>query len=329
LIHPVCWDLALTKEGKPNLPYLSSVAESQQKPVAQVEREFMELLQWEREVNQQQKRYIDGMGKDEAMIVYPIGRRQAMLELEEHCKQRLGERCVIVRSESPQMNRKVDFREILPDAVRLQIADDLMEAIQRNGEDPKFDLEMITYNRIIAYEIEQEFAKRGLRFDPKTVEAVAFGEGFAACAMNWKAMVPYYLGMSNPIENDFLLSVDGPIQLRFATFKERIALDEDVRLFLWTLKDGRPLALFGRARARFSDPQLHVELPFKDDQIRLLRQSGKEELIAPGDDGKMRVPVYAALRRTGDFPAYIVGQDMTLSEFRQGLVAAFASSRSE
>jgi hypothetical protein len=262
------------------------------------------------------------MGGDEAMIVYPIGRRQAMLELEQHCERRLGKRCLIVRSESPQMNRKVDFREILPEAVRLQIADDLLEAIQKNGQDPKFDLEMIAYNRIIAFEIEEEFAKRGITFDPKTVEAVAFGEGFAACAMNWKAMVPYYLGMSKPIENDFLLSVDGPVQLRFSTFRERIALGDDVRLFLWELKDGRPLALYGRARARFSDPQLFVELPFRNDQVRLLRQSGKEELIVPEDDGKTRVPVYAALRRTGDFPAYIVGQDVLFSEFRRKLLTA-------
>ena len=45
LIHPVCWDLGLTKEGKPRSSYLSSVAESHQKPVHQVEQEFMELLQ--------------------------------------------------------------------------------------------------------------------------------------------------------------------------------------------------------------------------------------------------------------------------------------------
>jgi hypothetical protein len=228
----------------------------------------------------------------------------------------------VVRSESPQDNRKVDYRKVLPESMRLHIADDLLKAVQQNGTDPKFDMEVIFYNAIVANEIQSEMAKRDLQFDPKTVKAVAFGEGFAACAMTWKAMLPHYLDLSNPIENDFELSVDGPIQLRRASFKERVALDGDVRLFLWQLPDGRPMALYARATARYADPQLHVRLPFPPGAVRMIAGGGKEQPASTDKNGTPRVCVYTSLRRTGDAPEYFTASGIGFDEFRRALLKA-------
>jgi hypothetical protein len=196
-------------------------------------------------------------------------------------------------------------------------------------------LEVIFYSCMLAYEVQDEFRKRGLHFDPKSVEAVAFGEGLVQCAMDWNGMVSHYLGLAKPINNDYQLSVSGMRLLRSATFKERIALSQDVRLFLWELKDGRPMPLFARAQARLSDPQLSVRLPLDPKNIQVFAVSG--ELLWPhfvgfvnsstcqGDSpvqaniiGSLGVPVYAALRQLpSNQPAYIVATGVSFDEFRR------------
>ena len=195
------------------------------------------------------------MGSDEALVIYPIGNRPAMQALEKAGKEKLGGRCLVIRSESPSANEKVDYRELLPDAVKIELLDDLLEAVRHNSDTWNAQaLEVIFYNRMIALEIAREFRKRRLQVDPKTVDALAFGEGFEQCATTWKAMVGTYLGWARPIEIDYNLSVSGMPLLRQAKFQERGALGEDVRLFLWELEDGRPMAWFARTRAVYPRP---------------------------------------------------------------------------
>ena len=198
LIHPVCWDLALAEGGRmrPDFLYQSFTYRG---GAWYDKQEFYEILEWERRVNRKQKEYIRAMGPDEALIIYPIGNRPAMQALEKEGLQRLGRRCVIVRSESPSANHKVDYRQLLPDAVKIELLDDLLEAVRHNSDTWNAQaLEVIFYNRMIALEIEREFKKRRLQVDPQKVEALAFGEGFEQCATTWKAMVGTYLGRDQP-----------------------------------------------------------------------------------------------------------------------------------
>src|SRR5260370_42217738 len=100
--------------------------------------------------------------------------------------------------------------------------DDLLEAVHKNGDAwSARALKIILHSRLRARIIEDEPRKRALHFDPKTVEAVAFGEDFEECAMEWKRMVSDYLNLTKPIENDSELSVSGMPLLGSATFKER------------------------------------------------------------------------------------------------------------
>lgn len=260
-----------------------------------------------------------------------------MKDIEQFGQEKLGRRCMILRAESPN-SKKIDSRNLLPAAVKLELVDEILDALQKRGDTWSTAamevLEVMFYNRMIAIEIQEELQKRNLHYDPKTVDAVAFGEGFEQCAMTWKAMVPYYLGLTKPIENDFELSVSGMPLLRFATFKERIALSDDVRLFLWELKDGRPMALFSRAHARLADPQFHVTLPLgvKKIQIKVFTKHGEQlwPLASIGDlpvkadlAGPIKVPVYTSLRQLAtDRAAYVVASGMNLDEFRQMLLAA-------
>ena len=345
LIHPVCWDLALAKGNRigPNFRYQSFTYRG---GAWYDEKEFYEILEWERQVNQRQKEYIRGMKSDEALIIYPIGQRPAMKELEELGQRILDRRCIIIRSESPSANEKVDYRAMFPNPVKIQLLDDLLEAVRYNSDTWNAQaLEVIFYNRMIALEIKQEFKKRQLKVDPKTVTAVAFGEGFEQCATTWKAMVGEYLGWAKPIENDYNLSVSGMPLLRGAILREKISL-KNVRLFLWKLQDQRTMAWLARTGGRLSDPQLFISLPFGLKEFKLFDEFGtqlwpkpvreKEKLggvhwwwmglandspIRLGFKGHMRVPIAVGLiQLPTDRNIFIVSNGVSFETFRKSLI---------
>ena len=348
LIHPVCWDLALAEGGRmrPDFRYQSFTYRG---GAWYDEQEFYEILEWERRVNQKQKEYIRAMGTDEALVIYPIGNRPAMQALENEGRKRLGRRCLIIRSESPSANQKVDYRQLLPDAVKIELLDELLEAVRHNSDTWNAQaLEVIFYNRMIALEIEREFRKRRLQVDPQRVAALAFGEGFEQCATTWKAMVGTYLGWSRPIEIDYNLSVSGMPLLRGARFKERVAVGEEVRLFLWELKDGRPMAWFVRTRGSLAQAQLFVSLPFDLKAFKLFDEFGAQLWPDPVREtqhlggvhwwwmgsandsplrfdlkGPVRVPVSVGLRQLPtDRNIFIVSSGIPFDEFRRALTGS-------
>ena len=348
LIHPVCWDLALAEGGRmrPDFRYQSFTYRG---GAWYDEQEFYEILEWERRVNRKQKEYIRAMGPDEALVIYPIGNRPAMQALENEGRERLGRRCLIIRSESPSANRKVDYRQLLPDAVKIGLLDELLEAVRHNSDTWNAQaLEVIFYNRMIALEIEREFQKRRLQVDPKRVEALAFGEGFEQCATTWKAMVGTYLGWSRPIEIDYNLSVSGMPLLRGARFKERVAVGEEVRMFLWELEDGRPMAWFVRTRGSLAQAQLFVSLPFDLKAFKLFDEFGAQLWPDPVREtqhlggvhwwwmgsandsplrfdlkGPVRVPVSVGLRQLPtDRNIFIVSSGIPFDEFRRALTGS-------
>ncbi len=331
LIHPVCWDLALGRDGTAH-GYITSV-ENARRGAWYEAREFQDILAWERRVNQKQKEYIERMRPDEAMILYPIGDKPAMRELIRFAEMTLGPRVLVIRSESPSGNTKVDYRTLLPPNARLQLADELLETVRRNDDKwSAMALEVIFYNRMIAEEISTEFRKRNLRYDPKTVKTVAFGEGFEQCAMTWKAMVPHYLGLAEPIENDFDLSVSGMPLLRTAKLRERVSLANDVRLYLWELADGRQMALYAKARAHLVDPRLHVSLPFAPADVKVFDDGGRltwpraetgAEPVEASPSASLRIPVFFGIRQFADDRAcYLVVKNVKFDEFRKSLVNA-------
>jgi hypothetical protein len=330
LIHPVCWDLGLDTTGRPSRAYISLISRMRGGAWFD-EREYLEVLAWEKRVNEKQRQYISKMGPDEVLIVYPIGNRKAMTDLQEYAEQRLGRRCIIVHSTPPIRNE--DPRQFLPEPLKSELMDELVETVQKNGYDWSAGaLKVILYNRKIAMEIRREFGQRGLHFDPTTVKMLAFGEGFEQCAMTWKAMLPYYLDLREPIENDYELSVSGMPLLRLADFKERVALQGDVRLFLWQLRDGRPMGLFARGMARLADPQLFTSISVDPKKIAVFSEGGEQFWPSTSESGpavrassgsSIRIPVYTALRQfPTDKADYIVGDGLTFDEFRRALVSS-------
>src|SRR5687767_12789050 len=133
LIHPVCWDLALGDDGKIKPSYRYQVF-TYRGGAWYDEKEFYEILEWERRVNQKQIEYIQLMGNSEVLVIYRIGDRPAMRKLEEAGQRALGRRCIIVDSQSPSDNEAVDYRKLLTDDVKIELLDDLLEAVRWNSD---------------------------------------------------------------------------------------------------------------------------------------------------------------------------------------------------
>lgn len=284
LIHPVCW-----AEGCPNGRVAGHILR---------EDEFLANLVLERRIRAKQNELIETMDDRDVLILYPIGQGTEMQELERFAKTRLGDRCLILRRAPPQRS---DYERYLPREILADLSLEVMRAYVEFGYAwlPKA-IKVLYVNRAYALDIEEELRQRGLVIDPATVVADAFGEGFEACAMTWKGMLAHYLGWAHPIENRYELSVSGAPFLVHADFRERVALRDDIRLFLWTSSHGRQIGFYARAGFRMHDHQRFARLPTNDLPVEIWTGGaerrwpvrGAEALSVKPEVGSIAVAVY-------------------------------------
>jgi hypothetical protein len=335
LIHPYCWSLhcEIPADRDPVLWKASLAREL---------RNHRDHLQ-----------FISGMGPGEVLAIYPIGDSPPMRALVEHARARLGPRCQVItwRVANPApllagvrdpIRRWLDTDDPLPGKeqyvrdtfsdfgarpMREDVAGQVEEEIRQACSVIGYDwlpaaIKVIYYNRAVALEIEEHFRRNGLTFDPRTVEGLAFGEGFAACAMTWKCMLPGYLGLARPIENDFDLSTEGLAFLNEARLRERLDLGGDLRLFLIEGPEGLPVALFARAQARLADPYFYARLPLAALPTLEIPGSWPPAGGVPHplhqEDGQLFVPVHTGLRR-GLEGRYLLAPGMDFDGFASAM----------
>jgi len=340
LIHPCCW--ALTDE--PGAEYMETTGV--------LPSEWYAARNLEREVNRKQKEFIQRMGADEVLIIFPSGDSAPMRELIATAERELGERCLIpqppVRAVPPQMLEMEEpirhfledeemegrdaFWEVVQPPLLAEMKREIRDACSAIGYDwSPHVLRVVLESRLCARELATALAARELSVDPATVEAEAFGEGFEQCAMTWKALLPGYLGWHKPIENNYDLSVSGFTLLFNSSFRERIDLAGDIRLFLWEKWYGIPVAFMVRASARLADRRTFVEIPT---DLGIFEVWSERKTVWPAaawpfgaDKGILRVPVMTAL---GRFPGlnrcYLIGSSFSYDEFRDLLLNASIST---
>ena len=341
MIHPTCWAEHL--DGPPDHFVQSGGTLS----------DWYAAVNWEKQVNGRQKELIDRMGPDEALIICPIGSSPAMRDLEEHGQAVLGRRCLILSTPVPAtprfqkgvpdpLRRFLDgedpeeartFWDVVPHRIRDELAAEFRRAADAWGWDWTPGVLRVTAgNRLYAQEIADEFEARGLEVDPVTVSSVAFGEGFEECAVSWKSLVADYLGWDGAIENSFDLSVSGAHVLFDARLKERLALERDIRLFLWEKSQGRYLGLYMRARTRLGDPHFDAHVPLDG---AVLEAWGIRDKLWPAEhpslsveNGRLRVPVLSGMPKdTHDETCYLVGCNLPYQRFRDLLAGAAVTER--
>ena len=344
-IHAYCWSL-----HGPTVPKGRDAALWH----AQMSREL-----W---LHTRQMEAISNMKPDEALVIYPIGNPAPQRHMIEHAKRVLGPRCIVITRQTagdevfagvqdpirkfldepdwPERdtwvhNMLTDFgKRPEPPGIAAEMRAEVREACAELGYDwAPAAIEVAYYQRMIAYDIKEAFRTGGLAFDPATVECVAYGEGFEECSMSWKSMVANYLGLANPIENDYERSVSGAPFLVDATFKERVALSDNVRLFLWEGKDGQHVALYTRAGTRLEDPQYYAHfdiasrvggrtftLEVKSSFTGVFWES-KSHTVIPVVSAT--APAFAATRRGGgDYFLHLIGSGEPFEDFRNRMAAA-------
>src|SRR5436309_2719992 len=120
-----------------------------------------------------------------------------------------------------------------------------------------------------AERVKHTFRQRGLTFDPRTVQAEGWGESFEGCVANYSRYLGTYLGLANPIEDNFEMTVPDAPFLLTARFVERVPLERSVRLYLWETQEGRLVALFQKAQAVIGEPSLFAQFPLRGMRIEV------------------------------------------------------------
>ena len=344
MFHPVCWrNYGATPPPQADAKLWAACYERELK------------------INERQKQFISALKPDAALVLFPIGQSPAMRELEEHATSALGPRCVIVRRNgwdppaawgkldnpigeflnNPQLAGRAEFVRPVPAGIQTELETELRAAWEEHQR-PKWNiglLEVAYYSRMCAADIQDDFRKRNLDYDPATVRSETFGEGFEQCAMTWKQMLVPYLGFARPAENIFDLSVSGAPFLVNATLVERIAINDDLRLYLWKAEDGRCVGVYVRAWCRMRDPQLFAQVSPEGMQLEARETHNKQLWPAPDapvlalteQDGRLRVPVFNGIRRdfhwsaavgTAEEPCYLIARGISMPDFRERLVGA-------
>ena len=352
-IHAYCWSL----RGVPTVP------EGRDAEVwgAQLSREL-----W---LHTRHMEAVSNMKPDQALVIYPIGNPVPQRQLIAHAKRVLGPRCVVITRVTagdaiftgvedpirkflddpdwPERDKWIHNmltdhgRRSEPEGIADELRAEIREACGVLGYDwAPAGIEVAYYQRMIAYDIEEAFREGGLVFDPATVKCVAYGEGFEECSMTWKSMIAHYLGLADPIDNDYERSVSGAPFLANATFKERVDLGNNVRLFLWEGEDGQYIALYTRAGVQLKDPQYyaHFDLASRAGG-RIFTLEVKSSFTGTFWESKshtripvvsMTVPAFAATRRGGDdYFLHLIGSGEPFEDFRNRMASARIDTKSE
>ena len=351
--HPVCWQTVGQEPPPGEWDKHSSYSRSVWQ--ASYDREL--------EVNQLQKALMEQMGPDEVLLLFPVEDKLPMRDLEEFAKRTLGRRAIIVDRplRSPpaawrelanplerflndsQLQGREEFLAGVPPQIQAELEAEIRAALAKGGAvaqswNPSV-LEVLYYSRLCAMDIQKEFQRRNLVYDPEKTAGEAFGEGFEQCAMTFKQMLVPYLGLKDSVDNRWDLSVSGASFLVDATFRERIDLDENLRLYLWETEDEKIVAMYARSRCRLEDPLLYAQVPVEGLSLQVREIHGKlcwpdpaaPELSLELVGTHLRVPVYNGIRRdfnwqgvvdTAEEACYLIARDIGFKDFRRLLLSA-------
>ena len=273
----------------------------------------LDYIEYEEEV---EGRWLEAMERTTDREVL-VACSPATEELGDSIRSTMGHRGIVVQDNI--INRRNLWKSLLGDEARLGLGRDLMAMFWRNGYSwDSGPMVQPVIARGWAERIRVELNERNLAFDPGSVRAEGWGESFEGCVANYTRYLGRYLGLANPIEVEFEMTVPDARFLLDAKFLERIQLPDDLRLYLWRLADGRLAGWYHRAFASIGDGSLYSIFEVGDMRVEV---RGKRELYWPSresrvtrEEGRLRVPV------EGDH--YIIGGDVGADRFRDLLAGA-------
>ncbi|MSP13611.1 MAG: hypothetical protein EXR62_11725 [Chloroflexi bacterium] len=176
-------------------------------------------------------------------------------------------------------------------ATQLLLAEDLQKTLAGRG----------MYNEWVPYEIwtshnarrwseglKQSLEKLGYTYASESLHLVTCGQEWGGCLTKYSMFMGKYLGLMQTPDLRADLSPDAGFPLK-ATYKERIALDQHVYLFLFELPDGRPMAQFmDGLRAVWEAPHLAI-IPMEAGVEAPWIDQGKVEVITTSPNLYLKV----------------------------------------
>ena len=272
-------------------------------------------IEYEKKIKARWYAAIESMPSNEALVMCTGPKH-----LEEFVNTHLGPRGLVVRDaivQQPELSE-----ELLSPEVKMSLGEDLLAMFWRHGFE--WDSNLLVRPVIArgwAERIKQTFAQRGLVFDPETVQAEGWGDWFDGCVAGYTQYLGPYLGLANPIEDNFAMTVPDARFLLTAKFLEMVPLERSVRLYLWKAKEGQLIAWFRKATKAIGEPSLYVQFPLGTMDIEVRRALGEllwpiRETVVEWVDGQLKVPI----QDPGG--PYIFAEDTSLNELRRTLVNA-------
>ncbi|NLF68677.1 MAG: hypothetical protein GX575_06420 [Candidatus Anammoximicrobium sp.] len=253
--------------------------------------------------------------KEENAICVLSNAPQEMEVLRAMAKKYFGQRCIIDPSDN-----SIDTRLIL--------VSDLERSLSGRGNYSEWvPYEIWTSNnaRRWAEGFKRELRSRGLHYDPTSLQVVSCGQQWTGCLTKYSNFFTKYLGVTRPVQVRPELSPEAGFPLE-AVFREAIAMDRNVGLFLFETADGRPMAQFlDCLRGVWEAPhaaivpvsaanvEITITTPNLYQEARHLHESSKlfpQGVVVDVGDGCR--PVIAT----------VVGKDISYSDFRASFVKA-------
>jgi hypothetical protein len=304
LVHPLVWQAG---SGREDFAY-----------------RYQDYLDYEKIIKDRWWRGIAEMADRPDEILF-IGASAPPADLADHAVSCLGDRALIMQD---SLACSGGFRDDqVNDATKADLGRDLLAMFRKYGFSWKSEeIGQPVVCRMWADEFNRLIRERGMTFDPHTLRAEGWGESFEGCVANYTRHLGTYLGLSNPIENVFEMTVPDYRILHGARFLGRIPLDMHVRLYLWETTTGRQIAWYHKAMASVGNPLLSAQFPLRDMRVEV-RSYG--ELLWPSanetacelDGGHLTVPFHG-MGRPISGTHFILAHGAEADEFRAVMAGA-------
>jgi len=294
------------------------------------DRDFFRLaLECEDRVAQRWRKKISEIEGDEILVLLPsrpmTGSMEDLLGLS---KQSLGERLILVNRSNSDWQHK-EFWDTFPEGSYEVLGKEVRDIlVSRRSLGSLEDLTTGIQAYSYVQELKAEMARLDMTFDPETVRGEAWGESFEGCVAKYSQMMGDYLGLTEPLEVGFEMTVPDATFLLRGTFIERVILPEGVRLYLFRSDHDVPIGMFYEPFRKSSDAIRSMRIEIDPSEVRVVNKSGKEAQMRDDPtaevrfaDGVLQMPLI-----WGCEYGCIFGDGYTSEEFRTILSNATVST---
>lgn len=203
---------------------------------------------------------IDGFLPEEALVIIPAANANGRPagDFNARAQTALGDRCFIL--ECPDGSQP-DFWSSEDDEFRQAILNELQGAfVQQNLTCNKEEFDTDLHCLACCHRLKAQLKERGYEINPATLATEAWGASFDGCVTKYSITLRRMLGLVQPTENNFGLTVPDAAFLLDIGEARCLSLQNGLQLFIFE-KGDELIALYTLASHSLSDRPAFVRLP--------------------------------------------------------------------